>query len=307
MNINKMSQTNYLIVIIGPTGIGKTDLSLELAQKYNTEILSCDSRQFYKEIPIGTAAPTADETSRIKHHFIGNISVKDYYNASMFEEQAIEVLDNIYKTNNVAIMVGGSGMYIDAVCGGIDSMPDIDTEIRNNLQEKYEKEGIESLRFDLKKLDPIHYQKVDLKNYKRILRALEVCVQTGKPYSSYHTNTKKNRNFKVVKIGLSLEREILYNRINKRVEIMIEQGLETEARANYQYKDLNSLNTVGYKEMFKYFDGIFTKEQAINYIKQNSRHYAKRQISWFKRYDDINWFNKSEEEEVYSFLDERLD
>ncbi len=307
MNINKASKTNYLIVIIGPTGIGKTDLSIELAERYNTEIISCDSRQFYKEIPIGTAAPTAEEIHKIKHHFIGNISVKDYYNASMFEEQAIEVLDNIYKTNNVAIMVGGSGMYIDAVCGGIDYMPDIDTEIRNNLQEKYEKEGIESLRFDLKKLDPIHYGKVDLKNYKRILRALEVCVQTGKPYSSFHTNSQKSRNFKVVKIGLELDRKVLYDRINRRVDIMIEKGLEKEARDNYKYKNLNSLNTVGYKEMFRYFSGELNLEQAIKYIKQNSRHYAKRQISWFKRYNDINWFNKTEEDVIYSFLDDLLD
>ncbi len=298
MHINDNKKT--LIVILGPTGIGKTALSIELAKHYRTEILSSDSRQFYRELKIGTAAPTPKELSQVKHHFIGNISIHDYYNVSMFENQAIDVLNNIYKTKDTAIMVGGSGMYIDAVCGGIDNMPDIDSEIRNSLIEKYKTEGIETLRMELKRLDPEHYKKVDLKNYKRILRALEVCYQTGKPYSSFHKNTKKQRDFNIKKIGLFMKREELYERINLRVDLMIKDGLIDEAKKYFPYRELNALNTVGYKELFEYFDKKITLDEAIRLIKRNTRHYAKRQISWFNRYDDINWVEKDKIDDINS-------
>ena len=285
--------TKTLVVILGPTGIGKTNLSIELAKYYNTEIISSDSRQFYRELKIGTAAPSQDELLQVKHHFIGNISIHDYYNVSMFENQAIEVLNNIFKTKDIAIMVGGSGMYIDAVCGGIDDMPDIDAELRTLLAEKYKTEGIESLRIELKRLDPEYYKKVDLKNYKRILRALEICYQTGKTYTSFHTNTQKQRDFKIVKIGLFMNREKLYERINLRVDLMIKNGLIAEAEKYFPYRELNALNTVGYKELFEYFDKKIPLDEAIRLIKRNTRHYAKRQISWFKRYDNINWFENT--------------
>jgi len=291
-----------LIVIIGPTGIGKTDLSIELAKLFKTEILSSDSRQFYRELKIGTAAPTSNQLAQAKHHFIGNISIHDYYNVSMFENQAIEVLNNIFKSKDTAIMVGGSGMYIDAVCRGIDDMPDIDTEIRETLLNKYKTQGIEALRIELKRLDPEYYKKVDLKNYKRILRGLEICYQTGKTYTSFHTNTKKQRNFNIVKIGLFMDREELYNRINLRVDLMIDEGLVAEAKKYFPYRELNALNTVGYKELFQYFDKKISLDEAIRLIKRNTRHYAKRQISWFNRYNDINWFEKGKDKEIIDFL-----
>ncbi len=291
-----------LIVILGPTGIGKTSLSIDLAKHYKTEIISSDSRQFYKELKIGTAAPTQEQLSIIKHHFIGNISIHDYYNARIFENQAIKTLNNIFKTKNTAIMVGGSGMYIDAVCNGIDDMPDIDPKIRNFLIQKYKNQGIEALRLELKRLDPEYYNKVDLKNHKRILRGLEIFYQTGKKYTSFHTNTKKIRDFNIIKIGLFTDREKLYKQINLRVEQMIKDGLIDEAQKYIKYKNLNALNTVGYKELFEYFDKKISIDEAIRLIKRNTRHYAKRQISWFKRYDDINWFNKDNTKNIIEFL-----
>lgn len=291
-----------LIVIPGPTGIGKTDLSIDIALEFNTEIISSDSRQVYKELKIGTAVPTDDQLKRVKHHLIGHKSIYDYYNASMFEMEVLDLLQKLFVDHDKVIMTGGSGMYINAVCDGIDELPDIDMEIRNDLITKHEKEGIESLRMQLKMLDPESYKKIDLKNAKRILKALEVSLQTGKPYSSFLLGNKKERNFEIVKIGLQRDRAELYERINLRVDQMVEEGLVEEARRFYKDRKLNSLNTVGYKELFEHFDGVITLEKAIELIKRNSRHYAKRQISWFARDKDIVWFNPDNFREIVNFI-----
>ena len=295
-----------LIVILGPTGIGKTDLSIEIAQEFNTEIISSDSRQVYKELKIGTAVPTQDQLSKVKHHFIGNKSIYDYYNASMFELEVLDTLKELFRKNNQVVMTGGSGMYINAVCDGIDELPTIDLKLRNDLIKKYEEEGIESLRLQLKILDPISYEKIDLKNPKRILKALEVSIQTGKPYSSFLTELKKERDFNILKIGLQREREELYERINIRVDQMVEEGLIEEAKIYYKDRQLNSLNTVGYKELFECFEGKVTQEKAIELIKRNSRHYAKRQISWFSRDKEIVWFHPEKKENIIEFIKSKL-
>lgn len=291
-----------LIVIIGPTGIGKTDLSIEIAQELNTEIISCDSRQIYKELKIGTAVPTNIQLNKVKHHFIGNKSIYDYYNASMFEVEVLELLDKLFLKNKTVIMTGGSGLYIDAVCKGIDDLPTIDQELRAELINRLNKEGIESLRMQLKILDPDYYKEADIRNPKRILKALEVTLQTGKPYSTFLTKSRRTRDFKIVKIGLQRNRNELYERINLRVDQMIDDGLIDEARIFYKDRLLNSLNTVGYKELFDYFDGSSTLEKAIELIKQNSRHYAKRQISWFGRDKEIAWFHPDRKNEILEFI-----
>ncbi|MEN8118820.1 MAG: tRNA (adenosine(37)-N6)-dimethylallyltransferase MiaA [Bacteroidota bacterium] len=297
---------NTLIVIVGPTGIGKTDLGIHLAQKLDTEIISADSRQFYNELKIGTAVPTNEELQKVKHHFIGNKSIHDYYNASSFEFEVIDLLSRLFKVKNPLILLGGSGMYVDAVCQGIDDLPEIDMEIRNHLIEKYENEGIESLRFELKKLDPDYYEVADLKNHKRLLKALEITMMTGQPYSSFRKKVIKKRDFSVLKIGLNIKRSVLYQRIDQRVDNMIENGLVKEAREFLPLKNLNSLNTVGYKELFPYFEGEYSLDRAIELIKRNSRRYAKRQLSWFNRDKEINWFNPDESEKIFSFVNKNL-
>lgn len=281
----------YLIVLVGPTGIGKTDLSLHIAQKFNSEIFSSDSRQIYKEMNIGTAVPEKNILDAVKHHFIGKLSILDYYSASMFEQEILHELEDYYKTHDFALMVGGSMLYIDAVCKGIDELPTIDPIIRQGLMERMANEGIESLRKELKIIDPEYYLAADIKNPKRILKALEVFQMTGKPYSSFRTETVKQRPFKIIKIGLQREREELYNRINQRVDLMIEQGLIDEAKKLYQHKDLNSLNTVGYKEIFGYLSGEYPIDEAIRLIKRNTRHYSKKQITWFKKDESTVWFH----------------
>ncbi len=293
-----------LIIIAGPTGIGKTDLSIELAQMLDTYIISADSRQIYKELKIGVARPSEQDLSKVKHFMIANKSVFDYYSAGKYELEVLDILKDIFKEKNTALLVGGSGMYIDAVCKGIDALPDADPEIRKKLTEKYEKEGIESLRFDLKRLDPEHYEIVDLNNSKRLLRAVEVCLQTGKTYTSFLTKPNKERNFTILKIGLERERKELYDRINRRVDLMIEDGLVEEAKKYYKYKHLNSLNTVGYKELFAYFNGEYNLEEAIRLIKRNSRRYAKRQITWFKRDKEISRFHPDEKQNILKFFSE---
>jgi len=293
-----------LIVIVGPTGIGKTDLGIFLAKKLNTEIISADSRQFYKELKIGTAVPTDEELKEVKHHFIGNKSIDEYYNASSFEFEVIDLLKKLYKTKDVVILLGGSGMYVDAVCKGIDYLPDIDMEIRNNLIKKFEDEGIESLRFELKKYDPEYYKTVDLKNPKRLLKALEISMQTGKPYSSFRVQKNKKRDFSIIKIGLNIERKKLYNRIEQRVDKMIEKGLVDEAKQFLSKKNTNALNTVGYKELFPYFEGEYDLERAIDLIKRNTRRYAKRQLSWFNRDKEIKWFEPTERKDVLKYIKE---
>ncbi len=295
-----------LIVIAGPTGIGKTDLSIELAQMLDTVIISSDSRQLYQELKIGTAAPTSEDLAKVKHYMVGNKSIYDYYSAGKYELEVLDILKDIFKDKDTALLVGGSGMYIDAVCKGIDALPDADPEIRKQLIEKYEKEGIESLRFDLKRLDSEHYKAVDLNNPKRILRAVEICIQTGKTYTSFLTKPKKERDFNILKIGLERNRNELYDRINKRVDLMLEQGLIEEARQFHKDKHLNSLNTVGYKELFAYFDKEYDLEEAVRLIKRNSRRYAKRQMTWFKRDNDFRWFHPDDKIEITNFINANI-
>lgn len=296
----------YLVIILGPTGIGKTDLSIDIAKHFGTDIISADSRQIYKELKIGTAVPSLEQLKAVNHHFVGNKSIFDYYNVSMYELEVNVFLESFYKNKNVCLLVGGSGMYIDAVCKGIDDLPAIDFEIRNLLQEKYDKEGIESLRFELKHLDPEHYKKVDLKNPKRILKALEVCIQTGKTYTSFLTNPKKGRNFKTIKIGLNRDRAELHDIINRRVDKMIEAGLIDEAKEFYVHKNLNSLNTVGYKEFFDSFDGLHDIETAIELLKRNTRRYARRQLTWFNKDNEINWFEPNQKKEIIQFIENQI-
>ncbi len=292
----------HLIVIVGPTGIGKTELGIYLATQLNTEIISADSRQFYRELKIGTATPSIAELNAAKHHFIGNLSIYDYYNASKFEFEAIALLDKLFKTKEYVIMLGGSGMYIDAVCEGIDDLPSIDAEIREYWDKKYQTEGIEGLRFYLKKIDPEYYAIVDLQNHKRILKGLEIFLMTGKTYTSFRKSIRKKRNFNIIKIGLETDRQALYERIEQRVDKMIEQGLVNEAKQFRKCKNLNSLNTVGYKELFPYFDNEYNLEKAIELIKRNTRRYAKRQLSWFKRDKKTVWFEKDEREEILEYI-----
>ena len=285
-----------LVVLLGPTGVGKTELSLQLAESLDSPIISADSRQLYKELPIGTAAPTSEEQARIKHYFVGTLQLTDYYSASQFEEDVISLLNDLFQTHETVLMCGGSMMYIDAVCKGIDDIPTIDETLRAELREQYEKEGIDSIRQKLKILDPVFYKQIDLKNHKRVIHALEICLMSGKPYSSLRTESKKSRPFRIIKIGLKREREELYERINRRVDNMMEHGLLEEARSVYHLRHLNSLNTVGYKELFNYFSGEWTLDFAVEKIKQNTRIYSRKQMTWFKRDEEIRWFNAEEAE-----------
>ena len=284
-----------LVVILGPTGVGKTDLSIQLANHLQCPIVSADSRQIYKGLTIGTDAPTQQQLQKAKHYFIGTLSVEDYFSASQFEDKAIELLAELHKSHNHVVMSGGSMMYIDAVCKGIDDIPTIDPVLRKQLMDQFHNEGLDNIRMQLKMRDPVFYNQVDLKNHKRVIHALEVCIMTGKPYSSLRTNSVKERPFDIIRIGLTRPRELLYARINARVDQMVEKGLVEEARSFYPYKHLNSLNTVGYKELFMHFDGDCTLEFAIDKIKQHSRNYARKQLSWFNRSDDIHWIDLSDD------------
>jgi tRNA dimethylallyltransferase len=275
----------FLIVILGPTGVGKSDIAVELAQRLKCEIISADSRQFYKEMRIGTAVPDSRQLNAANHHFIQFLPADSYYSSSLFERDVLKLLPQLFSTNKTAIMTGGSGLYIDAVCNGIDDIPDIDHNVREKYIAMYIESGIEGLRAALKLLDPEHYAKVDLKNHKRIMRALEICESTGRPYSSFLTKRKVQRDFEIIKIGLSRNRDELYEMINKRVDKMIAEGLEDEAKSLYNLKHLNALNSVGYREFFSYFDGQTNREEAISLIKRNSRRYAKRQMTWWAKTD----------------------
>ncbi len=293
---------NILIVVLGPTGVGKTDISIELASHFDTEIISADSRQFYREMSIGTAVPSDIQLNKINHHFIKCLSVKDYYSASLFERDVLKILPELFRRKNIVLMIGGSGMYIDAVCNGIDDIPDVDPTIREKLTKQYKEEGIESLRVALKLLDPEYYAKVDLRNHKRIIRALEICESAGRPYSLFLTKNKSERNFGIIKIGLERERDDLYERINHRVDIMVEHGLEEETRQLFDLRGLNALNSVGYREFFDFFEGKISREKAIELIKRNSRRYAKRQITWWSKDKDIRWFKPEEEKELIGYI-----
>ncbi|SMO86110.1 tRNA dimethylallyltransferase [Saccharicrinis carchari] len=302
---NNTPSEKTLIVIIGPTGIGKTTSSIAIANHFNTEIISADSRQIFKELSIGTATPTPQELASAKHHNIGTHSIHQYYSAWEFEQDALALCESLFAAHNQVVMTGGSMMYVDAVCKGIDDLPTIDEELREQLKNQYQNEGIESIRRQLKQLDPVFYTEVDLMNHKRLIHAVEICLMTGKPYSKLRTNTIKKRPFNIAKIGLATEREEIYERINKRVDKMIQIGLISEARSLYPYKNLNSLNTVGYKELFDCFDGKHDEAKAIELIKRNTRRYAKKQLSWFKRDKEITWFNPRELNKMISFIEQK--
>lgn len=295
-----------LLVIIGPTGVGKTELSLRIAENFGTEIVSADSRQLYANLKIGTAAPTPEELQRVPHHFIGTLQLTDYYSAAQYEEDALKLLDHLFQTKDVVILTGGSMMYVDAVCKGIDDIPTVDEETRKTLLERNEKEGLEQLCAELKLLDPDYYKIVDLKNHKRVIHALEICYMTGKTYTSFRTQEKKTRPFRMIKIGLTRDREELYARINQRVDIMMEQGLLDEVKQVYPYRQLNSLNTVGYKELFNYLDGEWALPFAIDKIKQNSRIYSRKQMTWFKRDEEIRWFHPNQEEDILTYIKQKI-
>ena len=295
-----------LIVVLGPTGVGKTDISIDLAHHLGCEIISADSRQFYREMTIGTAVPPDYQLSAVKHHFIRFIPVDSYYSSSLFERDVLNLLPELFIKKNVAIMAGGSGMYIDAVCHGIDDIPDVEQEIRIKYNAMYLESGIEGLRRALRLMDPEHYNNVDLKNHKRIIRALEICESTGKPYSSFLLSRKRERDFRIIKLGLSREREELYQRINLRVDQMVAEGLEKEAGELYRFRSLNALNTVGYREFFDFFDGRISKEKAIELIKRNSRRYAKRQITWWAKDKEIHWFHPDQKDEILKFAEDSI-
>lgn len=295
-----------LIVIVGPTASGKTALAIELAKKFKTNIISADSRQFFKEIPIGTAAPTKEQLKEVSHYFIGNLSITDNYNVSQFEKDALQLLDKEWKNHDQLIMVGGSGLYVNAVCKGIDDLPDPDKELRKKLNEYYERDGIEAIQLKLKELDPEYYKNVDVNNPKRLLRAIEVCLQTGNTYTSLRKNKPKKRDFQIIKLGLEIERNILNERINKRTDEMVKSGWLDEARTVYPYRQLNALNTVGFKELFAYFDGKMTFKDATEKIKTNTRRFAKRQMTWFKKDAGISWFNPKDKEKIISYLYDNL-
>lgn len=295
-----------LIVLLGPTGVGKTELSLHLAEYFRTSILSSDSRQLYAELKIGTAAPTPEQLTRVPHYFIGTLKLTDYYSAAQYELEALNTLEMLFKQHDTVVLTGGSMMYIDAICKGIDDIPTVDAETREMMLQKYNTEGLDQLCSELKLLDPEYYKIVDLKNPKRVIHALEICYMTGKTYTSFRTQSHKQRPFNIIKIGLSRERNELYERINSRVNQMMKDGLLEEAKSVYPYRSLNSLNTVGYKEIFNYLDGTWELEFAIEKIKQNSRIYSRKQMTWFKRDAEIQWFHPEDEKEILEYINSKL-
>jgi tRNA dimethylallyltransferase len=295
-------KTKTLIVVAGPTAVGKTTMAIRLAQELQTEIISADSRQFYREMKIGTAMPDENQLALVPHHFIGNLSIHDYYNVFKFEQEALQRIDSLFVSHDFVVVVGGSGLYIKTLCEGIDEMPDAVPEIRNELNEIFEKEGIEALRLKLKKLDPEGYQKIDIANPKRLIRALEVCLTAGKTFSQTLTNKKLSRPFSIIKIGLKRERQELYNIINQRVDAMMEAGLEREAESLFSFKHLNALNTVGYRELFQFFEGNFSRHEAIEKIKTNTRRYAKKQMTWFSADSEVHWSHPEDVEMILHYI-----
>ena len=291
-----------LIAIVGPTGVGKTALCLDVAKKFDTVIVNADSRQMFKEIPIGTAAPTKDEQKQVKHYFVGNLSIVDYYNASMFENDVISLLERLFQEKEIVIMSGGSMMYVDAVCNGIDDIPTVKDDIRYAVKEAYDKNGLNALCKELENLDPEYYSIVDKNNPKRVIHAVEICLSTGKTYTSFRTNIKKERPFKIVKIGLIRERETLYERIDRRVDKMMDDGLLNEVQNLYPHRKLNALNTVGYKELFDYIDGKCTLDEAVFKIKCNTHKYCRKQLTWFKRDKETKWFSPDNVEEIINYI-----
>lgn len=296
-----------LVVITGPTAVGKTDLCVQIAKHFNTEIISADSRQFYKELSIGTAKPSLEEMKNIPHHFIGQLSIRDYYNANDFEKEALTLLDELFKNNNIVILTGGSGLFIDALCDGFDEdLPGSNIELRTNLELLHHKYGIEILQEKLKQLDPDFYKEIDLANSKRLLRAIEVCIITGKPFSKLRKGQTQNRSFKILKIALNRNREELFDRINQRVDTMINQGLLNEVKSVINYKNHNALKTVGYTELFEHLENKISLELAIENIKTNTRRYAKRQINWFIKNNDYQWYQPSEQKAIIELIESNI-
>lgn len=295
-----------LIVVAGPTAIGKTALGIQIAKHFKTEIISADSRQFFKEMSIGTAKPSLGELAAVPHHFINSHSIKDQVSVGSYEKEVLLKLEKLFAKNDVIVMVGGSGLYINAVLNGFDELPAVDPSIRAELNNKLETEGLAVLQEDLLKHDPVYYHEVEITNPQRVIRALEIYYSTGKPFSSFRTGIKKQRTFNSILIGLNSEREKLYNRINKRVDLMMQEGLLEEVKSLIAYKSLNSLNTVGYSEIFKHLEGEFSLQEAIDHIKQNTRRFAKRQITWFKKLEGINWFHPNEEKKIISFIEKKM-
>ncbi len=301
-----MENKPTLLVLLGPTGVGKTNISLKLAENFGCPIVSSDSRQFYRELKIGTAAPTEQQLSRVKHYFIGSHSIFDDYSAGQYELDAIKLLGDLFLSYRVLMLVGGSMMYIDAICNGIDDIPTVDAETRQYWLDTYAAKGLNYIQDELKRLDPKHYEEVDLQNHKRVLHALEICTITGKPFSDIRTGKRKERSFNTLKIGLNRSREELYERINSRVDEMMAEGLLLEAEKFYEHRQLNTLNTVGYKELYEYMDGSRSLEFAVNMIKQDSRRYAKRQLTWFNHDKEIHWFHPDNEQEILDFVHSKL-
>ena len=295
-----------LIILLGPTGIGKTDLSIGLANYFHTEIISCDSRQLFIEMVIGTAVPDQKSLETIPHHFIGSHSIHENYNARKFEIEVLQKLEELFLKHDIVLMTGGSMLYIDALCKGLDDLPDIDPALRQALMDRINSEGLEAIQRELQRLDPEYYNQVDLQNPKRILHALEICLTTGRPYSELRTNQPRKRPFNILKIGLNCDRAVLYNRINRRVDSMFEAGLEKEALGLHPFSSLNSLNTVGYRELFEYFDGKISLELAREKIKANSRKYARKQLTWFRRDPEITWFIPEMKDEIIKFVNDQL-
>lgn len=291
-----------LISIVGPTAIGKTNLAIQIAKHYNAEIISCDSRQFFKEMKIGTAVPSDEELTEVKHHFIQNKSIHETYSVGDFEREGLTFLNEYFKTNDIAVMVGGSGLYEKAITVGFDSFPDIDPSIRENLNNELDTFGIEKLQLELKECDPIYYNEVDIQNRQRVIRALEIFRGTGKPFSSFRNQNLNPRPFQIIKIGLELPREEMYDRINRRVDIMLQEGLIEEVKTLAPLKELNALQTVGYRELFEYFEGNYTIDFAIEEIKKNTRRFAKRQMTWFKKDDKVNWFSPFDLQSIITYI-----
>lgn len=289
-----------LIIITGPTGVGKTEATLRIAEHFNVPVINADSRQIFSEIPIGTAAPTAQQQRRVPHYFVGNHHLEDYYSASLYEQDVLNLINS--QDTSISLLSGGSMMYIDAVCKGIDDIPTIRPEIREEMMRRLELEGLEEMCNLLRNLDPEHWEIVDRKNPRRVLHALEICIQTGKTYTSFRSNTTKERPFNIIKIGLNRDRNELYDRINQRVLNMIDEGMIKEALHVYPKRTLNSLNTVGYKEMFEYLDGLTTLDEAIFKIQSNTRKYARKQLTWYKKDDDLQWFNPDNVEEILKYI-----
>ena len=298
---------NILTVVIGPTGVGKTQTALRLADLLDVPVINADSRQIYAEIPIGTAAPTEEELSRVRHYFVGTHHIGDYYSASCYEQDVMRLLPQLFQSNHIALLSGGSMLYIDAVCHGIDDIPTIDDHTRSTLKRRLEQEGLEALTEELHRLDPEHWAVVDRNNPRRVVHALEICHMTGRTYTSFRTNRRKERPFRIIKIGLNRPRNELYERINTRVDTMMRQGLEEEARKVYPLRAENALNTVGYKELFAYFEGIYTREEAIERIKGNTRRYCRKQLTWFKRDTDIRWFHPDDINAIVQYINDCSD